>query len=368
MKDYYSILGISDEEKKLNGEEFNSICKKKYHSLALKLHPDRWANASEEERTNAEEKFKDVAEAYEVLSDPNKRAQYDNGGADFNFNFDGFDPMDIFMRMSGMGGMGGFGSHFGSFFGNSNQQRVNRGSDIQVEIEMSLEDAYKGGQRVVQIPRQDKCSHCHGTGSEDGKESICPDCQGRGFIAKQRQIAPGQMAISRGTCKACGGTGRKISKPCHKCGGSGFETHYVTEAVDLPAGYLNGMTLLLPERGNEPEGGNGVNGNLRVVVKVRDNDYFKMVDDMNVVHTEEVPFNEALLGFEREVKCLDGSKLKVTAPQLTKHGQAFIFKGKGMPNMNNNSIFGDYAVVINYKIPNRLTDKQKEMLKNFNNL
>lgn len=365
MKDYYSILGISDEEKKLNGQDFSELCKKKYHSLALKYHPDRWANASESERKEAEEKFKDIAEANEVLSDPNKRAQYDNGGTDFNF--DGFDPMDIFMRMSGMGGMGGFDSPFGSFFGNSKRQRVNKGSDIQVEIELTLEEAYKGGQRTIQIPRTEKCSHCNGTGSDDGKSNLCPECNGNGFVSIKRQIGPNQISVTNTVCRKCGGIGKLIKNPCRKCNGSGLETHYVMETVDLPGGLANNTVVLVPEKGNAPEGGNGIYGNLRVVIRIKEHDYFKMADEMNVLHYEEVPFNEALLGFEKEFKCLDGSKVTVKAPQLTKHGQAFIFKGKGMPNMNNNSILGDYAVIINYKLPNKLTDKQKEMLKNFYN-
>ena len=362
MKDYYNILGISDEEKKLSGQEFSDLCKKKYHSLALKYHPDRWANSSEEKRKQAEEKFKDIAEANEVLSDPNKRAEYDNGGVEFNF--EGFDPMDIFMRMSRMGGMGGFESPFGSFFG-SNEQRVKRGTDIQVEVEMTIEEAYRGGKRVIQIPRNETCSHCHGTGSEDGRDSKCPDCNGEGFISIRRNIAHNQIAVTRTVCMKCRGTGRIINKPCHKCYGSGLETRYVTDTIDLPGGLSDNMVVVIPEKGNSPEGGKGVNGNLRVVVRVKENDYFKMFDEMNVLHYEEVPFNEAILGFEREVKCLDGSKVTVKAPQLTKDGQSFIFKGKGMPNVNNNSILGDYAVVIKYKLPDRLTDKQKEMLKNF---
>ena len=361
MKDFYEILGISEEEKKLVGQEFSDLCKKRYHSLALKLHPDRWANASEEERKNAEEKFKDVAEAYEILSNPEKREQYDNGGMDFNF--DGFDPMDIFMRM---GGMGGFGNPFGSFFGNSSQQRVNRGSDIQVEIEMSLEDAYKGGERIVQIPRKEKCSHCNGTGSEDGKKHTCPDCQGTGVITHKQQFGPNQFSIRREQCRKCGGTGNLVTKKCHKCNGSGYETHYVNETVDLPGGLSNGLIMLVPEKGNPSEDGNGVYGNLRILIRIKPNNYFVMADEMNVIHYEEVPFNEALIGFKKNFKCLDGSTVTVNAPELTKHGQAFIFKGKGMPNMNNNSVFGDYAVIINHKLPSKLTDKQKEMLKKFN--
>lgn len=358
MKDYYKILEISDDEKKLNVEEFNSICKKKFHSLALKLHPDRLSNCTEEEKKIAEEKFKDVAEAYEVLSDPKKRAQYDNGGIDFNF--EGLDPMDIFMRM---GGMGGFGNPFGSFFG-GNEQRVRKGSDVQVVVEMTLEEAYNGGERTIQIPKSIKCSHCHGTGSEDGKLHKCPDCNGSGFVQEKQQFAGG-FSLRKRPCMKCMGSGKLISNICHKCNGSGYEKKYVTETIDLPKGLVDGLVVMVPELGNECDDPNGINGNLRVVIKIKEHPYFKMADDVNIIHYEEVPFVDALLGFEKDIKCIDGSTVRLKVPELTKHGEAFFFRGKGMPSYNNNNVFGDYAVVVNYKMPNKLTNSQRNMLKNF---
>lgn len=358
MKDYYDILGISEEEKKLTGQEFSDLCKKRYHKLAMQYHPDRWANASDVEKKNAEEKFKDIAEANEILSDPNKRAQYDNGGTDFNF--EGIDPMEIFRRMSGSR----FGFGFNDFFNEGPKQ--NRGSDAAVQIEITLEEAYKGGPRTIQIPKEETCSHCKGTGSDDGQDHTCPDCKGKGFISRSQQFAPGQIAIRRETCRSCGGIGHLITKACHKCHGRGLETHNISETIDLPGGLADGLVIVIPQKGNAPEGGNGVNGDLRVFIHVKPHNYFVVVDGMNIIHYEEVPFNEAMLGFKKDFKCIDGSTVTVNAPELTKHGQAFIFKGKGMPNMNNNSVFGDYAVVINYKLPNKLTDKQREMLKNFN--
>ena len=151
-KDYYSILGVS---KDATDDEI----KKSYRKLAMKYHPDRWANGTEEEKKDAESKFKDIAEAYEVLSDPQKRNQYDNGGMDFDFG--GFDPMDIFMRMSGMGG--GFGGGFGSMFGGG--KRVNKGSDVHVEVILTLEEAYEGGKRTVQVQKEKTCKHCNGNGT-----------------------------------------------------------------------------------------------------------------------------------------------------------------------------------------------------------
>lgn len=357
MKDYYKILEITDDEKKLNNEEFASVCKKKYHSLALKLHPDRWANSSEKEKKEAEEKFKDVAEAYEVLSDPQKRNHYDNGGMDFDFG--GFDPMDIFMRMSGMGG--GFGGGFGSMFGG---QRVNKGSDVHVEVILTLEEIYKGGKRTVQVQKEKVCKHCNGHGTEDGKDHVCPVCHGSGMEFITRQYGNSQVTQSH-TCSKCHGTGVDSNvSPCPMCGGSGLVGEWSIETIDVPRGVASGMAFKVDGKGNAPIGG-GINGDLIVHVKVNNDSYFERPDAVNLIHYESVPFNEALLGFSKEFRCIDGSKVTVNAKELTKHGEAFIFKGKGMPDVMNGGRYGDYAVVINYELPKKLTDKQKEMLKNF---
>ena len=167
-KDYYEILGITDEEKNLSASEFEKILKKKYRANALKFHPDRWANGTEEEKKEAEQKFKEIAEANEVLSDPKKRQMYDNGG--FEFDSSGFDPFEMFRNMSG----GGFDSMFGNMFGNMNGgRRVSKGTNIQTNISLTMEEAYIGGEKTITVTRQKPCVHCKGTGSEDGKESSC---------------------------------------------------------------------------------------------------------------------------------------------------------------------------------------------------
>jgi molecular chaperone DnaJ len=159
-----------------------------------------------------------------------------------------------------------------------------------------------------------------------------------------------------------------ITKPCNHCKGSGLEATTSVEKIHIPKGLDDGMVMKVAGLGNIPQDSNGVSGDLMLHINIKDDSYFERYDTMNLVHYEEVPFNEALLGFTKEVKCIDGSTVTVKAPELTKDNQAFVFKGKGMPNMNNNSIFGDYAVVVRYKLPKKLTNKQKETLKNFNNL
>lgn len=357
MKDYYEILGITEEEKKLSGEAFNDVCKKKYRSLAMKFHPDRWANKSEKEKKEAEEKFKDIAEANEVLSDPQKRAKYDNGGIDFDL--DGFDPMDIFNRMSQMHGFGGFDG-FGPFGG----RRINKGSNITTDVTISLEEAYNGCTKEISINKDVKCTHCNGTGFSDGKNHDCPYCNGHGMVTQRKQVGNTiyQQSIP---CGNCFGTGKdKSAKQCSHCDGTGFETSVVKEIVQIPKGIGDNMGFMVEGLGNAPEG-DGINGDLFVRVHVKQDEYFKRPDVVNLVHYEYVPFNEAMLGFKKDFKCIDGSEVTVYFKELTKPGETFFFKGKGMPDPNNPTVYGDYAVVINYKLPDKLTEKQKELLKNF---
>lgn len=347
-KDYYSILGVSKDASE-------DDIKKAYRKLALQYHPDRWANGTEEEKKNAEEKFKEIAEANEVLSDPQKRQQYDNGGADFNF--DGFDPMDIFSRMGGFGG-------FSSFFGGGHQQRVNRGEDVEAYVTLTLKEAYEGGNRVINYETNVPCHHCNGTGSSDGKDCTCSTCHGSGMIM-DRQVRGNTIFQSSRPCPTCGGRGKEIKHPCHHCHGTGLEQESHSENITLPRGLADGMSMRVPQLGGAPQGGNGINGDLIINIMVQNDPYFTRVDQLNLVHYEDVPFNEALLGFKKEFKCIDGSTVTVNAPELTEHGKSFIFKGKGMPNVNNEHQVGDYAVVIRYKLPSRLTSKQRDILKNF---
>ena len=354
-KDYYAILGVS---KDASEDEL----KKQYRKLSMKWHPDRWVNATDAEKKEAEEKFKDIAEAYDVLSDPQKRAQYDNPNEGFEFQ-GGFDPMEIFRRMHENGGFDddffsgfhGFGGGFG--------RRTRRGNDIYADVTMTLKEAYDGGKHTVNVYRDEQCSHCHGTGSEDGKSHVCPDCGGKGMVQEMKQFGPGQFQIMSHPCERCGGTGKLISKPCHVCHGSGMVRKTTKEDVFLPKGLQNGMNVHVPGRGDAISGGE--NGDLIINIHVLEDPYFTRPDAKNLIHYEEVPFNEAMLGFKKNFKCIDGGEVTVNAPELTPHGKAFIFNGRGMtdPNMGQR---GDYAVVINYKLPKRLTEKQKEILKHFN--
>lgn len=360
MKNYYEILGITDEEKNLSASEFEKILKKKYRANALKFHPDRWANGTEEEKKEAEQKFKEIAEANEVLSDPQKRQMYDNGG--FEFNADGFDPFEMFRNMTeGFGG--GFGSMFGGMFGGK-RQKAQQGSNVQTHLTLTLEQAFYGGEHKVTVSRQKACIHCNGTGSADGKPSLCPHCNGTGQISETQQIGPGSFQIRRSMCPHCGGSGKKITTPCSHCNGNGLENVTSIESVNIPRGISDGYIVVVPGMGNDAIDF-GVPGDLHIIVHVLPHNYFVRPDEINLIHYEDVPFNECLLGFRKEFMAINGTKVVVDAPELTPHGKAFIFKGKGMPHPNNPNIVGDYAVIINHKLPNKLTNEQKKKLKEF---
>lgn len=354
-KDYYEILGIS---KDANDEEI----KKAYRKLAMKYHPDRWVNGTDEEKSEAEQKFKEIAEANEVLSDPKKRQMYDNGG--FEFDASGFDPFEMFRNMSG----GGFESMFGDLggiFGNmGGRQRVNKGSNIQVNLTLTLEEAFKGGEKNITVTRNKSCVHCNGTGSADGKNVTCAHCNGTGRISKTIQMGPGAFQMVQSVCPHCNGAGKQITNPCTKCNATGLEKETVTETIKIPRGLSDGMTINISGAGNKPIG-DGVNGDLYINIHVKDDDYFTRPDEINLIHYDDVPFNECLLGFKKEYKAIDGTKVIVNAPELTPHGKAFIFKGKGMPHPQHPSVVGDYAVVINHKLPSKLTKEQRKKLENF---
>lgn len=360
-KDYYKILGVSEDEKKLHGEEFKNLISKKYKKLALKWHPDRWATASEEEKKTAEEKFKEISEAKEVLSDDNKRAQYDNGG--FDFNSAGFDPMDVFRKM--YSSFGGFGDYFHGFGGQ--EQRVIKGADIHIVVDLTLQEAFDGCSKEIKYSRMKACSRCNGTGSSDGKTTACPRCHGSGMVEEVNRRGANFTSVIRHVCPDCNGTGKKISSPCPDCHGTGFENESISQKVQIPKGITNGDIFSIEGAGNAPEGGSGVNGDVIMEIHVADNEYYEISDKdgISLIHYDDVPITDCLLGFEKEYSCIDGSMVKVKAPELTQNDAVFVFKGKGMPYWRNPSLRGNYIVVIRYKLPSKLSKKQKELLKEF---
>lgn len=335
-KNFYDILGV---KKDASQEEI----KKVYKELALKWHPDRFAGKSEKERAEAEEKFKEISEAYNVLSDEEKRKEYDMMGQNPFAN--GFDPFEDFDP-----------------FGMRRHMRV-KGEDISTSVYVTLEDVLYGTVKNVTYTRRVECDHCHGTGSDDGKDTKCTHCNGTGRIRTQRDVR-GMYIINETICPYCGGSGRMIAKPCRKCGGSGLVEKEETVSVNIPAGIFERGTLTIEGLGYPPREGNGVNGDLFVVVHILPHAKFKRDGD-NILSDLHLNLKEAWLGCEKEVDTLDGKKVKIKIPKLTKDGQQFSLKGRGLANLKNGFISGSQIVTVIYDMPKSLTKNQEELLKKF---
>lgn len=348
-KDYYKILGIDKSADK-------ETIKKNYRKLALKYHPDKYATKSEAEKKEAEEKFKDIAEAYDVLSDDNKRMQYDNpmsGG--FNFNGNGFDPFDLFR--SQFGGMGGFNPF--DFFGNRSQQpRMKKGGNIRIQLNLTLEDLYNGASKTIKYDRMDVCPHCGGSGkTEQSHVESCSHCGGTGTEFIQRGAF---QQIS--TCRHCNGKGTIITHPCTHCHGSGLVKKSNTVELEIPKGIVGGVQFSKQGEGNAPENNEGIYGDLIVVVNELEHDIFEH-QGADLYFELKIPIIDAMLGCEKEVQTIDGKTLKTQIPQGVEDGIRIKFKGKGMPVFNNEGTYGDMYGVISYgQLPQKLNAHEISLL------
>ena len=349
-KNFYDILGITEEEKKLSQSEFEKLLKKNYRELSKRWHPDRYATKSEAERQEAEDKFKEITEAYNTLSDATKRQQYDfsqNGGG-----FDGFDDMDPFSFFRNM--HGGFGQ----------QPRVAKGQNVQVEVQVTLEDVFHGGEKEVEYDVLRACRHCNGTGSANGKAETCSTCNGSGMITDVQRRG-NMQTITQHPCPHCHGTGKKITNPCPKCGGNGVEAIKEKERVTIPKGVNTGQYYVIKGKGCEPNASKGVqtiNGDLIVVFNVINNGELSRDGD-NLIYNLKVDVYDALLGCDKKIKTIDGKEITFNIPECTNHGHVFTIKDKGLPNMNNPQYIGDMKVIINIIMPKTLSNKDREYLK-----
>lgn len=352
-RDYYEVLGVS------KGASDDEI-KKAYRKTAKKYHPD--LNPGDKA---AEEKFKECNEAYEVLSDPQKKARYDQ------FGFAGVDPN--YGAGQGAGGFGFdgdidlgdiFSSFFGGGFGSSGRSSnaPQRGRDTQASVTLTFEEAAKGCKKTVETMRVMDCSECSGTGAAKGTSpTVCPDCQGRGVINVQQRTAFGVMSTQR-TCSRCGGSGKIITNPCHKCNGKGKVRTRKKVEVNIPAGIDNNQIVNVSGFGNAGMNG-GPPGDLKIVVTIKKHPYFTR-DGYDVWVDRHISVVQATLGADITVPTLDGDT-KLTVPAGTQPGEVFTLKGnKGIQRLGGISK-GDEHVRIIVDIPKSVTSEQKELLRQF---
>ncbi len=354
-RDYYEVLGVS------KGASDDEI-RKAHRKLAKKYHPDL-----NRDNPEAAEKFKELNEAYEVLSDKDKRAKYDQ------FGFAGVDP-NYGAGQGGFGGgfdMGDLGDIFGSFFGGgfgggSTRSRRNapqRGETLQQRIMLSFEEAAFGCEKEITINRTETCEECGGSGAEPGTSpETCSNCRGSGVVT-QTQRTPLGMFQTQGACPNCRGTGKIIRKPCKKCGGAGRVRKSKTLKVNIPAGIDDGQSIQL--RG---QGGAGVNGgpagDVIVTISIRPHPIFTR-EGQDVVCEIPISFAQAALGDTLQVPTIDG-KVSYDIPEGTQTGTVFRLKGKGIQNVNGRGR-GDQYVRVNIEVPRNLTHRQKELLREFEN-
>ena len=358
-RDYYEVLGV---QKGATAEEI----KKAYRKLAVKYHPDK--NPGNKE---AEEKFKEAAEAYSVLSDADKKARYDQfghagvegAGPDFSGGFGNLNDILNDLFGGGFGGFGGFGSGFGGFGGGfgggQRQQRVQRGRDIRVRVKLTLEEIAHGVEKEISIEKSVPCPDCGGRGAKSSSDiKTCPACNGSGQVQRVVNSFLGQT-VTYSTCQQCGGEGKIISNPCRTCSGSGLVRQRETIKVKIPAGVEAGMQLTVQGEGHAAKN-NGINGDLLVVIEEQEHKDLKR-EGNNLFYTKVVSITDAILGAEVDVPCIGGTT-KVKVEPGTQSGTVVRLRGKGLPTVNGYGGVGDLYVKIAVWIPKKLNREEKEIV------
>lgn len=341
--DYYETLGIgrnaSDDE-----------IKAAFRKLARQYHPD--VNKDD----GAEEKFKEINEAYGVLSDKEKRARYDRFGKEGLGNMGGFrdytsDFGDIFEEL--FGNLGGFGFSTGR-----SRRSPRRGRDLQMQITLTFEEAVFGIEKEIDFQRDETCSRCDGNGAEPGTSPVkCSNCQGQGEVRQVRQTFLGQM-VQTATCPTCNGRGETIASPCKTCRGNGLERKTVKKKVQIPAGVDRGTQIRLAGEGGPGTLG-GPNGSLFLVLDVRPHKFFQRREN-DILLNLDINIAQAVLGAEIDVPTIDGDE-KLNIPAGTQPGKVFTMKGKGVPHVRNKNHRGNQKVIVNVEVPKKLTREQREL-------
>ena len=352
-RDYYEVLGV---QKNASQDEI----KKAYRKMAKECHPD----LHPDDKT-AEARFKELNEANEVLSDPDKRARYDRFGHEDPMQGagGGYGGFGGGFDFGGFGGMGGMGDIFDQLFGGGmgGAQRRNapmQGNDLRYDLRITFEEAAFGCEKSFEFTRDEHCETCHGTGAKPGTQpQTCPTCKGSGQV----RVGGGFMVTVR-TCSTCGGSGKIIQDKCSACGGSGKQRKRRTATVKVPAGIDNGQTIVMNGQG-EPGRNGGPAGDLYIQISVKPHKLFKR-EGTNLYLDLPISFTQAALGADIDVPTLDGKKTSFHIPEGTQTGTEFRLKGQGVQQLRS-TYRGDMILRVNVEIPRRLSDKQKELLKEF---
>ena len=360
-RDYYEVLGVS---KTASEDEI----KKAYRQIAIKYHPDR--NPGDKK---AEEKFKEAAEAYNVLHDPQKRQQYDQFGfsGPMGGGFEGFgasmsmdDIFSMFGDLFGGRGFSGFGGGFGG--GRSSRRQQHRGTDLRLKVKLSLQEVSQGVTKKFKVRKDTTCTHCHGTGAEAGStHETCPTCHGSGVITHTTQSIFGMMQ-TQGVCPTCQGEGQIIKNKCHHCNGTGITKGEEVVEINIPAGVAEGMVVNVPGKGNAGMHG-GIPGDIQVFVEEEENNTF-VRDGNDLIYNLLLDFPTAALGGEVEIPTIEGRTLKVKVESGTQPGKTMRLRGKGLPAVQGyGQGTGDLVVNISVYVPKTLSREEKNALETFRN-
>ncbi len=354
-RDYYEVLGV---DKNASEDEI----KKAYRKIAIKYHPDRNPGSKE-----AEEKFKEAAEAYDVLHDPQKRQQYDQfgfdapnmGGGFGGFGGGGFSMDDIFSMFGDIfGGRSGFGGFGG---GGGGQRAQYRGSDLRLKVRLNLQEVASGVTKKFKVKKDVQCTHCHGTGAEAGSGTeTCPTCHGSGVVTRTTQSLFGLMQ-TQSVCPTCGGEGTIIKNKCQHCHGEGIVKGEEVVEIKIPAGVASGMVVNVPGKGNAGKH-NGVSGDIQVFIDEEPNDTF-VRDNTDVIYNLLLDFPTAALGGTVEIPTIEGTKAKIKIEPGTQPGKTFRLRGKGLPAVQGYGRgTGDLVVNVSVYVPKTLSRSEKEAL------
>lgn len=355
-RDYYEVLGVG---KNATEDEI----KKAYRKLAIKYHPDR-----NPDDAKAEEKFKEAAEAYDVLHDPQKRQAYDQFGFDGPAGAGGFGggggfSMDDIFSMFGdvFGGRGGGFGGFGGFGGGRRQTTRHRGSDLRLKVRLTLQEVATGVTKKFKVRKDIECSHCHGSGAEAGSGTeTCPHCHGSGVEIRRQQSIFGEVQTQT-TCHVCNGEGTVIKNKCHECGGTGVVKGEEVVEIKIPAGVAEGMVVNVPGKGNAGQH-NGIPGDIQVLIEEEPNDTF-VRDGNNVIYNLLLDFPTATLGGSVDIPTIDGKSVRIKIEPGTQPGKTLRLRGKGLPEVQGYGYgMGDLVVNISVYVPKTLSKSEKEII------